>query len=596
MPYGCAPVADGMRFNLWAPAARTVALSLCNHQPVLLRAMQALADGWFTIVAPEAHPGTRYCFEIDGKVRVPDPASRWNPAGVHEPSAVVDPTAYEWHDDAWRGRPWHEAVIYELHGGTFSAAGTFEGVISRLDELVHLGVTAIELMPISTFAGARNWGYDGVLPFAPAACYGKPDDLKRLVDAAHARGLMMLLDVVYNHFGPEGNYLSATAPSFFTDRHETPWGKAIDFDGPASRGVRDFFIHNALYWLLEYRFDGLRLDAVHAIHDDSEPHVLLELAAAVRAGPGRDRQVHLILENDDNRSSLLGSAGGFDAQWNDDAHHCLHVLATGERDGYYVDYASRVHARLGRALASGFVYQGERSAHRDGRRRGEPSDHLPATAFINFLQNHDQIGNRAFGERLCQIAEPHRLRALTEILLLAPSIPLLFMGEEWGASTPFPFFCDFSGPLREAVTNGRRAEFKRFRQFARASSRARIPDPCEPATFAAAKLDWSERARSPHAQWLALHQTLLAIRHRELIPRLATIAPGGLYESVGRGVSRVRWAFGDRTHWVLEVNLTDRPAKLESIEARRLVYASNNAGAESARLPPWSVRWFVSAR
>ncbi|HEY6863977.1 MAG TPA: malto-oligosyltrehalose trehalohydrolase, partial [Burkholderiales bacterium] len=443
MPFGASPKDGGARFRLWAPAAKTV--ELCLGDETL--AMDRDPEGWFETVRP-AGGGERYRYRIDSDLLVPDPASRFNPDDVHGPSELVDPLAYEWRDAAWRGRPWEDAVIYELHVGTFSAEGTYAGVERRLDELAGVGVTAVELMPLADFPGTRGWGYDGVLPYAPDASYGRPEDLKRLVDGAHARGLMMFLDVVYNHFGPDGNYLHSYAPRFFTDRYRTPWGAAIDFED--ERAVREFFVHNALYWLEEYRFDGLRFDAVHAIHDASRPDIVEEIADRVRAGPGRERAIHLVLENDANRARYLergpdGRPRRYTAQWNDDVHHAFHVLLTGESDGYYSDYADRPAARLGRCLTEGFAYQGEPSPFRDGEIRGEPSAHLPPTAFVSFIQNHDQVGNRALGERISRLAPEAALEAAMAVLLLAPSPPMLFMGDEFAAATPFLFFCDFPG-------------------------------------------------------------------------------------------------------------------------------------------------------
>ncbi|MGH7088041.1 MAG: malto-oligosyltrehalose trehalohydrolase, partial [Stellaceae bacterium] len=411
---------DGARFRLWAPAAETVALALDGQAPI---AMMREAGGFFQVTTDAAQAGGRYRYLVDGRA-VPDPAARFQPGGVHGASEVVDPTSYEWGDEAWRGHAWDEIVLYELHVGAFSATGDFAGIAPHLDELARLGVTAIELMPIATFAGARGWGYDGTLLYAPAACYGRPGDLKRLVDLCHRRGLAVFLDVVYNHFGPEGNYLHLYAPQFFTERHKTPWGAAIDF---AQAPVRRFYVENALYWLKEYHLDGLRFDAVHAIYDDRRPHILTEIAAAVTASAGTERPVHLVLENDRNEAWPLGH--GYRAQWNDDLHHGLHVLVSGETAGYYGDYADRPAARLGRALAEGFVYQGEPSPHRGGAPRGEASAHLPPTAFVAFLQNHDQVGNGPAGERLAQSADSELLRLAVAIVLLSPQIPMLFMGE-----------------------------------------------------------------------------------------------------------------------------------------------------------------------
>jgi maltooligosyltrehalose trehalohydrolase len=591
MPFGAELRDGGAHFALWAPGATQVDLALVagpqrGHLP-----MRRLDGGWHEAEVERADQTTRYAFRIEGPLLVPDPASRCNPDGVHGPSRIVDPDAYRWHDGGWRGRPWHEAVIYELHVGAFTTAGTFAAAIERLDELAALGVTAIELMPVAAFSGRHGWGYDGVLPFAPHAGYGRPEDLKRLVDAAHARGLMMLLDVVYNHFGPDGNYLHAYAPQFFNPRHHTPWGAAVNFDGEASRTVRDFFIHNALYWLDEYHFDGLRIDAVHAIVDESPLHFVEELALAVRGGPGRDRHVHLVLENDANEARFLArDAGGAprlaQAQWNDDLHHAAHVLATGERDGYYADYAREPLRLLGRALAEGFAWQGEPSPYRDGRRRGEPCTHLPPLAFVDFLQTHDQIGNRAFGERLCHLAEAAPLRALTACVLLAPGVPMLFMGEEYAAGSPFLYFCDYGGDLARAVTEGRRGEFGRFARFAEPSARERIPDPNELASFERSRLDWSERGRGAHAEWLALHSELLAIRRDRLLPLLPQIRSG--QARVTGGCLAVRWPLGAGGSLHLLANLSPAPAPVPQVTPGVLLYAS---APIEGRLPPWSVRW-----
>jgi malto-oligosyltrehalose trehalohydrolase len=523
-------------------------------------------DGWGELTV-EAPAGARYGYRINGDLLVPDPASRFNPDDVHGPSEVVDANAYAWRDTSWGGRPWTDAVIYELHTGTFSPEGTFAGVERRLDYLRDLGVTAVELMPIADFPGKRNWGYDGVLLYAPDATYGRPEDLKRLVDAAHERGLMMFLDVVYNHFGPEGNYLHAYAREFFTERHKTDWGAAINFDGAASRAVRDFFIHNALFWLEEYRFDGLRFDAVHAIADDSQPHILVELAEAVRAGPGAERHIHLMLENDRNEARYLRYTGDgkprlYNAQWADDFHHAFHVQLTGEKDGYYSDYADPVTPHLGRCLAEGFAYQGEPSAFRRGEPRGEPSAELPSAAFVTFLQNHDQIGNRAFGERLVAIAPAQRLRAATVAWLLAPARPMLFMGEEFGASSPFLFFCDFGPELAQAVSTGRRREFARFEQFSSREMQERIPDPNHPDTFERSRLDWLSAGDPAHASWLALYRTLLALRAQHIVPRLMGMrGHSGRQTAIADGTLLVRWVLGDRSELELRLNLSDAPAR-----------------------------------
>ncbi len=365
IPFGAECTPDGQaHFRLWAPKAKQVNLCLTHPTKNCRLAMEALENGWFELTIQPTSPGTLYKFQIDGGLEIPDPASRFQPNDVHGASEVVDPTSFEWHDQSWRGRPWEQAAIYELHVGTFSPQGTFAGVEQRLEYLADLGVTAIELMPVADFPGARNWGYDGVFPFAPDSRYGRPDDLKRLVQAAHGMGLMVFLDVVYNHFGPEGNYLREYAPQFFTDHYRTPWGEAINYDGPGSQTVRDFFIQNALYWLQEYHFDGLRLDAVHQIFDQSPRHFLCELAERVRSALPPDRLVYLVLENDNNEARYLQrsqkqQACLYTGQWNDDFHHALHIALTGESDGYYSDYADKPVERLGRCLTEGFDYQGQ---------------------------------------------------------------------------------------------------------------------------------------------------------------------------------------------------------------------------------------------
>jgi maltooligosyltrehalose trehalohydrolase len=600
MPFGAETLAQGgVHFRLWAPNARAVFLRIADEDQMELP-MQSDAAGWHSLIVTHAGPGSRYQFRIGANdLFLPDPASRFNPDDVHGASEVIDPAAFSWNDAAWRGRPWEEAVIYELHLGTFSRTGDFAGLEARLDYLAGLGVTAIEIMPVADFPGKRNWGYDGVLPFAPDASYGRPEDFKRLVAAAHERGLMVLLDVVYNHFGPEGNYLHLYAQDFFNPRHATPWGAAINFDGPGSRTVRDFFIHNALYWLEEFHLDGLRLDAIHAIRDESSPDIVEEIAAAMQAGPGRERHVHLVLENDRNQSHYLSrddpQCRFATAQWNDDIHHALHVIATGETDGYYTDYAADPVGQLCRCLAEGFAFQGEASVFRGGELRGEPSTELPPVAFVNFLQTHDQIGNRAFGERLCHLTAREVLEAETAVLLLAPSPPLLFMGEEFAAAQPFLFFCDYGGELAQAVADGRRREFARFARFAEPAARERIPDPNASATFTACVLDW-ETSGEPHARTLALYRHLLDLRRRKIVPRLAGMTRGAArVERPAAHVLRIVWRMGDGSVLQLLANLG--AAAVDGMVApaeEELIYLTANldrAALAGGRLPPWSVAW-----
>ena len=586
MPFGAELTRAGhVRFRLWAPAARAVELLLDEGPTVHALPMQAVDGGFYELLSAQARPGSRYRFRIDGDLAVADPASRYNPEGVHASSVVIDPGHFLWEDTDWRAPPWPTTVLYELHVGTFTAGGTFAAALERLAHLVELGVTAIELMPVGAFPGRRDWGYDGVLPYAPQASYGTPEELKALIASAHRLGLAVVLDVVYNHFGPEGNYLHHYAPQFFTDRYRTPWGTAINFDGPESGTVRDFFIHNALYWLEEYHFDGLRLDAVHAIHDAGGPHILRDIAHAVRAGPGADRPVYLVLENLDNAARLLGGvsdAHSYDAQWNDDAHHCLHVLLTGERDGYYADFAAAPAALLCRSLAEGFAFQGEHSAY-VGRERGERSAHLPPSAFINFLQNHDQIGNRTHGERLTSLAEPAALRAALAVLLLAPEPPLLFMGEEWGATEPFAWFCDFEPDLAARVLAGRRSE------------RPGCPDPGAEATFARARLDWRSLTQPPHAQALRYYRELLALRHREIDPLIAQVRAGRCVRGTHPLV--VEWPAGEHTLRLI-ANLSAATAVVRERAAGRVLYASHalSGSAAAAQLPAWSVLWLLEVQ
>jgi maltooligosyltrehalose trehalohydrolase len=587
MPFG-AQYGGGTqtRFRLWAPSLSGATLAHESRDRRL--PMTAIGDGWFELTA-EAQPGDLYRFLLPDGSLVPDPASRCQAADVHDPSVVVDPRAYRWRVPQWRSRPWHEAVIYELHVGTFSAQGGFAGVRDHLPRLAELGITAIELMPIAEFSGARNWGYDGVLPFAPEHSYGAPDDLKALIDAAHELDLMVLLDVVYNHFGPDGNYLHRYAPQAFTERRQTPWGAAIDYARPP---VREFFVHNALYWLEEFRFDGLRLDAVHQIVDDGTPHLLNEIAEAVRDRIGNTRHVHLVLENDDNAPELL-APGLYTAQWNDDFHHAAHVVLTGEASGYYADYADDPVARLGRALAEGFVYQGEHSGYRD-QPRGGSSAHLPSTAFVDFLQNHDQIGNRAFGERLTAQASPAALQAMRAILLLSPAIPMLFMGEEHGASEPFRYFVDFQGELATAVRDGRRREFSRFADFADPAARDRIPDPTDPATHAASVVDWRRQADPPHSLWLEDLRALLAVRFHEIVPRLTAGVRAARFELVQPQLLSVRWTFADGAGLRLIALLSDQPLEVPDLElGGRRIWPLTPVEDAPRRLPAWFISWYL---
>jgi maltooligosyltrehalose trehalohydrolase len=579
--FGARLTPDGVSFRLWAPAAQRVDLVLEQRH-----AMQRGADGWFAADVPGLAAGARYKFRIDDEIDVPDPASAFQPDDVFGPSEIIDHAHYPWRATNWRGRPWAETVLLEAHVGTFTEQGTYRAAIDKLDHLVQSGITALELLPLADFAGQRNWGYDGVLWYAPDSAYGRPDDLKALIDAAHLRGLMVFLDVVYNHFGPEGNFLGRYAPSFFTEAH-TPWGNAIDYRVPH---VRAFAIENALYWLRDYRFDGLRLDAVHAIAERGEISMLHELSSRVeRLAAETGRHIHLVLENDDNTASLLDPArqadGKYRAQWNDDYHHAWHVFLTGETQGYYRDYQRAPLAVIARALGSGFVYQGEPSAHRDGAQRGEASGDLAPTAFINFLQNHDQIGNRALGDRLESTADARAIEAALAITLLAPMVPMLFMGEEWGSRRPFPFFCDFKGDLAEAVRNGRRREYA----WAYARYGEQIPDPLDLATFQTAVLDWSEPESKSGQDRLALVRRLLAVRAHNIVPRLAGSAFGEA-QANDNGLLTAHWRMGDGTRLRLMANLSAKDVAFPSRERAGAPIWGDVAGDH---MPPWSVSWLV---
>jgi len=552
LPFGATLLdADRVRLRLWAPRQTEVDLLLGDDERV---PMQRRDGGWFEAEAG-CGPGARYRFRLGTGETIPDPAARAQLGDVHGPSVVVDPVSYDWKHADWKGRPWHETVLYELHPGLM---GGFEGVRAELPRLAALGITAIELMPIADCSGTRNWGYDGVLQFAPACSYGTPEDLKALIDAAHGLGVMVFLDVVYNHFGPDGNYIGTCAPQFFRTDIATPWGAAIDFRRPE---VRRFFIENALLWLMEYRFDGLRLDAVHAI---AEQDWLTEMASEVRRTVEPGRHVHLVLENDDNRAALL-RPGAFDAQWNDDAHHVLHVLLTGETDGYYRDHAQHPADRLARCLAEGFDYQGEASAYRGGRRRGEVSGDLPPTAFVLYLQNHDQVGNRPFGDRLITLVDAEALRAATALQLLCPHIPLIFMGEELGSTVPFQFFTDYRGELAAAVREGRRREFASFVGF---DADKEIPDPNALETFERCRLTNEQ----PKPEWVELYRRLLALRREVIVPRLPGIAGAGA-ATLSNAAVLARWHTRNGEVLSIACNLGSEPCALPSI-AGTLLFAS----------------------
>lgn len=491
----------------WAPRHHRVDLELeFEGGGKHTQSMTSEPDGLWTTAFEDPGGDVRWKLILDGHGPYPDPLSCWQPDGIHGSSAL-DRVAFPWTDHDWRGVSMRDLVIYELHVGTATAEGTFESLIAKLDDLKALGVTAIELMPVAAFPGERNWGYDGVFWNAPAACYGGPTGLRKLVDAAHSRGLAVLLDVVFNHFGPDGNYLWVTARDAFTDRYKTPWGEAIDWAKPV---MREMAFSCAERWIRDFHIDGLRLDATHSLfHETDAPHFLRDIAARARSA-APDRTVVVIAEDERNKASLLLPAeqGGdaLDAVWADDFHHAMRRLLAKDSDGYFADYEGCVE-EVAHALNRGWIYEGQRSRFHNAT-RGTPSDDLPADAFVHCLQNHDQIGNRAFGDRLGESVEPAALRAATAVLLLSPHVPLLFMGQEWNASTPFPFFTDHNDELGRAVTKGRRREFASFASFG-----GDLPDPQAEETFESARLNWSERTQPPHAQMLDWHRRLLTLRH-----------------------------------------------------------------------------------
>jgi maltooligosyltrehalose trehalohydrolase len=576
-------------FRVWAPNVRAIAVRVDGRE----LAMHAQDGGWWRIEVPEARAGSDYAFRLDGGDPLPDPRSPCQPAGVFGPSRVVDHAAFRWSDTGWQAPPLASSVVYELHVGTFTPAGTFEAAIERLDHLVTLGITHIELMPVGEFPGARGWGYDGVDLFAPHSAYGGPDGLKRLVDACHMRGLAVLLDVVYNHLGPSGNFLGRFGP-YFTERYHTPWGAAVNLDGPGSDEVRAFFLENARMWLRDYHLDGLRLDAVHALYDQSALPFLEELAEAVaELAAHLGRRLVLIAESDLNDPRLVRAReiGGYglDAQWSDDFHHALHALLTGERAGYYSDFGRL--ADLTHALEHAYVFDGRYSPSRQ-RRHGRPTTGLAGTRFLGYLQNHDQIGNRAQGERSAALLSLGRLKIAAALICAAPFVPMLFQGEEWGASTPFQYFTDHQdAELARAVSEGRRREFAGF-----GWSPADVPDPQAPDTFARSKLDWAELSREPHASLLTWHRDLLRLRRT-----LPALTDGRLDRVRVEFDEAARWLVLRRSSVAVACNLAEQPQRVPlrfgaEAGAPRLALASSDdvtVSPDGADLPPDAVALVV---
>lgn len=608
MPFGAqVQPGGGTRFRLWAPAAKQARVALYNAPGGTPRLVDAQrdAEGWWESRVPEAGAGQLYHWRIDDELMVPDPASRHNPHGVHAPSRVEDPSAFDW-DDGWSGRPWNEVVLYEMHVGAFTREGTFTAAARKLEKLRDLGITAVELMPLADFPGRFGWGYDGVLPFAPHAAYGTPDDLKAFVQQAHRLGLMVFLDVVYNHFGPEGNYLHRYAPGFFSKTRSSPWGAAINFDGEGSRAVRDFFIHNAMYWTTEFRIDGLRLDAVHAIADDSRPHVLEELSQRVREAT-KGRHVHLVLENENNNHERLSTSprpGLYDGQWNDDFHHALHVTLTGETRGYYHDYGHTPGEApielLGRCLTHGMLF--EDSARKPGGAREEPKATPPIalSTLVNFAHNHDQVGNRAFGERLGVLAGPDAAPLATLLALLTPAVPMLFLGEEWGSTTPWLYWADWEGDLKKAVQEGRKREFGHVSKVVDGRE-LELPDPCSAATFDASRPDPAERDSKRGREWLAMVRDALATRRQWILPRQDQLLSGQhTFQRVGDRGLAVQWRYRDGQVLSLEVNLgaeaiTVDPQRAGPVETKDVFRHRWPADAPAGTWPAWSARWTLGA-
>jgi malto-oligosyltrehalose trehalohydrolase len=588
MPFGAELLTDGsVRFRVFAPEAAFLSLALEGSAEPL--PMIAADGGWHELITAAATAGSLYRFVLPNEMHVPDPASRFQPHDVNGPSEVIDPCAYPWRSLAWKGCSWDQAVLYELHIGAFTPEGTFLAAIERLEHLASLGITAIEVMSIGDFSGRWNWGYDGVLLYAPDSTYGRPEDLKAFVDAAHEHGMMVILDVVYNHFGPEGNYIPQYFPDIVTNAYKTPWGQALNFDARHGESTRQFIIHNALYWVEEFQMDGLRLDAVHAILDSSSNHILDELAHAVkRLSSGRE--IHLILESDDRVWHHLGRDVGLQplsstAQWNHDMQKLV-ALALTQGRAEELDYADT--RLLGKALVEGFTS----GPHHHNAPKEAYALSVSAAGFISFLQSHDVVGNRIAGERIAELAPPETVRAIAAVYLLAPQIPMLFMGEEWGASTPFPYFCDFSGDLAAAVRRGRLEQFATPEQRADPQFLATACDPISECTFLSAKLRWDERLRGIHADWLDWYRRILQARRQSIVPLLSRLhATTGDYEVAGPRQIATRWKIGSGS-LSLRANLSDQPSGILPPSSGRTIWLEGELGHDGV-LGQWCVQWSV---
>ncbi len=559
-PVGAECAAGGAHFRVWAPGRERVFV-LFEDPGGRELALEREPGGYFSGWAPDAKPGASYRFRLDDDGAFPDPASRFQPRGPHGPSRLVDPSAYSWGDAGWPGARREGQVVYELHAGTFTREGTWKAAVPRLAELAELGVTTLEVMPVSDYPGRFGWGYDGVNLFAPCRLYGEPDDFRAFVDAAHAAGLAVILDVVYNHLGPDGNFLPRFSPRYFSDE-PTEWGAAMNFDGLDCAPVREYIVFNAAYWIDEYHLDGLRLDATHAIRDASPEHVIAEIARAARAAAG-DRSIVIFAENEPQVANLarpVAEGGlGLDSLWNDDFHHAAHVALTGGREAYYDGYLGSAQEFIS-CLLRGFLYQGQ-FYDWQGKTRGSRTDGLPPSAFIHFLENHDQVANSFDGRRLHQLCDPGRLRAMTALLLLGPQTPMLFQGQEFNASNPFLYFADHTAELNDAVRDGRRSFLRQFPSLSSPDAAAAIADPSASSTFERCKLDHAERRRNAGA--LALHRDLLRLRRDD--PAFREARPGGLSAAVlGDAAFVVRFAARGGGERLLVVNLgaenTLRPA------------------------------------
>jgi maltooligosyltrehalose trehalohydrolase len=588
--FGAVPSDDGVRFRIWSPDARSLELVIHSGAAVGVHPLARIESGLYETWVRHAKAGDCYGYRIDGET-LPDPASRFQPEGVHGPSEVVDPTAFDWSDRGWRIRPARDHILYELHVGTFSPEGTFAGVQRQLPYLRDLGITTIELMPVADFAGTRNWGYDGVALFAPSRAYGRPDDLRRLVDAAHHHGLAVILDVVYNHLGPEGAYLPRFSRRYLTDRHATPWGGAVNVDGNDSQLVRRFIVDNATHWIREYHLDGLRLDATHALIDDSSPHIVAEIAQAVRSAAGREVLVYA--EDHRNLSTMVEEgtgAWGLDGVWADDFHHVIRRMTAGDEHGYYADYQGTA-SELATIIRQGWLYTGQHSPHMQ-RARGTDPSRVPMHRFVVCVQNHDQVGNRALGDRIHHTIAPASWRALSVVLLTVPMTPLLFMGQEWAASSAFQYFTDLEPGLGKLVTEGRRKEFAAFPEFSSPAARGRIPDPQADSTFANSRLGWDERNADDHRRSLALYRALLALRRDH--PALSgDDARSGLAVPIGTHGIVMRRDDGRERYWIVaalaadaEIDLVAAAASLgDDLRHARLELVLDTEHAEFAADP-----------